>query len=83
MAEKIRFTKKALSELPPAPPGKRAYYIDESNARHRLQVTDTGSKSFQIYMWGNGKPNRVTLGRFDPPNGITIELNFRTGSATT
>ena len=73
MAEKIQFTKKTLIELPPAPAGKRAYYIDVSNARHRLQVTDKGSKSFQVYCWGDGKPQRVTLGRFDPPNGITIE----------
>ncbi len=74
-AEQIPFTKDALSALPSAPAGKRAYYRDTRYPQLYIQITDRGRKSFQVYSWGAGRPQRVTLGKFDPenPGALTIE----------
>ncbi len=74
-AQQLNFTKKALVALPSAPSGKRVYYRDTRYSQLYLQITDTGHKSFQVYAWGAGRPQRVTLGQFDPTNhaALTIE----------
>ena len=74
-AQQINFTKTALSELPPAPSGKRVYFRDKRYPQLYLQITDRGSKSFQIYAWGAGRPQRVTLGKFEPNNHASLTID--------
>ena len=74
MAQESRFnfTKAALQALPLAAPGRRAYFHDTAVRGLLVAVTDRGAKSFQLYRRVNGRPERITLGRFDE-NGLTIE----------
>lgn len=62
--ESLRFTKAAIAELPPAPPGKRVEYADALVNGLRLRVTASGIKSFCVARKRDGKFIRVTLGRF-------------------
>lgn len=73
--QQLNFTKKTLAALPPALPGKRLYVRDKRYPQLYLQITDRGRKSFQVYAWGAGRPQRVTLGKFDPdiPGSLTID----------
>jgi integrase len=61
---KINFTKAALDALPTPPKGKRAYYYDSKTRGLGISITPTGSKSFIVYRWLAGKPERITLGRY-------------------
>ena len=70
MPERLKFTKRALEALPPAPAGGRATYHDTECNGLTLRVTDAGAKSFILQRRINGKPERVTLGRFPE---MTIE----------
>lgn len=65
MAEKINFTKKTLEEIE-APTEKGARSVFQDNKIHglELRVTTAGSKTFSVYKKLNGKPVRVTLGKF-------------------
>lgn len=72
--EKINFTRSALLALPSAPAGKRIYCSDTKEPGLVLCVTATGAKSFQVYIKVNGKPERVTLGRFNPSLADSVEL---------
>ena len=40
-----------------------------------LQITDRGSKSFQVYAWGAGRPQRVTLGKFEPNSHASLTID--------
>lgn len=62
----VPFTRATLVALPPAAPGKRAYYHDAKSHGLVLAVTATGHKSFHLYRKVHGKPERITLGTFDP-----------------
>lgn len=65
MPATIRFTKRALEALPPAPAGKRDIYVDDKAAGLELRVTATGAKTFSLLRRvRGGKLERVTLGRF-------------------
>ena len=70
MPERLKFTKRALEALPPAPTGARVTYQDTECNGLTLRVTDAGAKSFIVQRRVNGKPERVTLGRFPE---MTIE----------
>lgn len=72
--EKVNFSRAALSAIPPASPGKRAYYKDGKEPGLVLCVTGTGTKSFQVYLKVAGRPQRVTLGRFSPSLPDSQEL---------
>lgn len=61
---KINFTKAALETLPTPATGKRAYYYDTKMRGLGIGITSSGTKSFVVYRWVEGKPERVTLGRF-------------------
>lgn len=61
---KLNFTKAALEALPTPPAGKRAYYYDTKLRGLGISITSNGTQSFIVYRWVNGKPERVTLGRF-------------------
>jgi integrase len=60
----FRFTKKALLALPAPPKGKRAYYYDSGARGLCLSITPAGTRTFYVYRWLQGKPERVMLGRF-------------------
>lgn len=66
---RARFTKAFLSALEPPPRG-RAYWHDTAAPGLLVQVTSTGAVSFAVQRRVNGRPVRVTLGRFPP---MTIE----------
>lgn len=65
-ATTIRFNKRTLDELPPAPSGKRVYYRDPNYAHLRLtlSVTSAGVKSWLVQRRVNGRPKNLTLGRY-------------------
>jgi integrase len=67
---KINFTKSTLNSLPSPTTGKRAYYYDSKIRGLGISITSTGHKSFLVYRKVNGKPERITLGRFPD---LTIE----------
>ena len=61
---KLNFTKAALEALPFPPANKRAYYYDTKMRALGVSITSNGTRSFIVYRRINGKPERVTLGRF-------------------
>ncbi len=66
----FNFTKSALLCLPVPVKGKRQYYKDTGLKGLILDVRSSGSKSFYLYKWVNGKPERIFLGAFPD---LTIE----------
>lgn len=67
MARKeLNFTKDALERLPLPEPGKRAEFYDAKTSGLHVRVTSSGVKSFAVLRWiaAEGKPERITLGRF-------------------
>ncbi|MEW7998741.1 MAG: integrase family protein [Candidatus Thiodiazotropha endolucinida] len=64
MTNKLNFTKATLAALPPAEPGKRAYYNDTRVLGLQVQVTDKGVKTYYVYKRVHGRPKRIKLGRF-------------------
>lgn len=65
MDKKIRFTDARILNVNP-PENGRSFYYDELQPGLRLQVTATGSKTFQLYTWdtANKKPITHTLGKY-------------------
>lgn len=71
MAErKINFTKSSLESLANPSKGKRGYYYDIKTRGLGISITHSGTKTFIVYRWLNGKPERITLGRY---SDLTIE----------
>ena len=66
----INFTKKVLDALALPAKDKRLYLYDTKVRGLELMVTGHGSKSFKVYRKYNGKPIRVTLGKYPE---MTIE----------
>jgi len=65
MAERIKFTDRAIAALAPPPSGQRAEYADTETDGLRLRVTPSGVKTFSLLRRiRNGPMERVTLGRF-------------------
>ena len=64
MTNKISFTKQFLTEISPPAIKSREYFYDAKVNGLSLQVTQKGTKSFQVYRKIDGIPVRVTLGRF-------------------
>jgi integrase len=64
MANELNFTKKSLDSLLIPATGKRVTYHDTSTPHLTLRVTHTGSKSFVLYRKINGRPERITMGRY-------------------
>jgi integrase len=73
--KKINFTKTTLANLPAASPGKRNCYYDSKIEGLELRVTSAGTKSFSVYRWINGHPQRVVLGRYNPEAVQSSEFN--------
>jgi len=59
----LNFTKKALDAITPMS-NKRLYFYDTKVRSLELMVTEQGTKSFKVYRKYNGKPIRVTLGKY-------------------
>lgn len=74
-SSRVNLTKAAIDAFPPALPGKRVYYHDSKTKGLVVGVTDKGTKSFLLYRWINGRPERITLGRYAQgmAKGLTIE----------
>lgn len=72
---RINLTKATIDAFPPAPAGKRVYHHDSKTKGLVVAVTDKGTKSFLVYRWVNGRPERITLGRYavGMAKGLTIE----------
>lgn len=64
MAEKLRFNKTVVQDLTPAPDGKRRWVYDTQTPGLAVQITAKGTKSFYLYRWVNGRPEKLRLGRF-------------------
>lgn len=60
---KINFIKTTLDALPSPPHSKRHYYYDTKVRGLGISITSNATKSFIVYRWVNGKPERITLGR--------------------
>ncbi len=60
----FNFTKKALDTIVIPETGKRFYFYDTKVRGLELMITEQGSKSFKVYRKCNGKPVRVTLGKY-------------------
>lgn len=61
---KINFTKRTLDALPTPAKGERSSYADKKINGLIIRVTHNGHKSFQIYKKWQGRPIRVTLGKY-------------------
>ncbi len=61
--KKFGFTKRRLAALTPPTDGKRAYYLDETEGL-TLCVTPSGTKTFYLVRWFQGRAVRVPLGKF-------------------
>jgi integrase len=70
MQKNINFIKKTLDSLKLPDKNKRHYFYDAKIKGLELMVTDQGTKSFKVYRKFNGKPVRVTLGKYPE---MTIE----------
>ena len=64
MANRINFTKANIDALPLPPTGKQAYYYDTKVRALALRVSPNGVKTFVVYRKHEGKPCRVTVGRY-------------------
>ena len=64
MDNKFNFTKRTLEALASPDKGKRSLYYDIKTPGLELRITPTGTKSFTLYRRIEGRPERITLGRF-------------------
>lgn len=62
---RLNFTQIALTALP-VPPIGRTYHHDAKTPGLVLAITCNDCRSFLVYRKLNGKPIKVTLGRFPP-----------------
>lgn len=61
---RLGFTKEKIAALGLANSGQRAYFYDTKTRGLALSITPAGTKTFILYRWVDGKPQRITLGRF-------------------
>ncbi len=67
---KFNFTKRSIEALPSPEKGKRAYYYDMKVRGLGIALTDKGTITFIVYRKIDGKPERITLGRYPD---LTVE----------
>jgi integrase len=63
-SEKLHFTRKSLEAL--AAPVKRQIVHDTETRALVLEISPTGTKTFRLYRKVEGRPEKITLGRFNP-----------------
>lgn len=61
---RINLTKATIDALPLPAAGRQAYYYDAKARSLALRVSPNGIKTFIVYRKHEGKPLRVTLGRY-------------------
>ena len=59
---RISFTKTALDTLETKP--ARYFVYDAKVPGLAIQITPAGTKTFYLYRWLDGKPERIRLGRY-------------------
>ena len=77
---KLTFTKRALAELPLPRGAQRVYHYDQTVRGLGLAVSPGGRKTFILYRKIQGRPERITIGRFpdltvEQARGLAHELN--------
>ena len=77
---KFNFTKRTLDALTLPEKGKRVYYYDAKTRGLGVSVTDKGTVTFIVYKKVEGKPERITLGRYpdlsiENARGLALETN--------
>ena len=77
---KFNFTKRSLEILSIPINGKRSYYYDEKVRGLGVAVTDKGTITFIVYRKVDGRPERITLGRYpdlsiENARGLASETN--------
>ena len=60
---RVKFTKAAILKLP-TPASGRVYHYDAGQPGLTVCVSSAGSRTFYVYKWVNGRPERIRLGRF-------------------
>lgn len=61
---RIAFSRKSLTNIEPA--AKRLTYFDTETRGLTVEVTPSGVKAFRVYRKIEGRPEKITLGRFNP-----------------
>ncbi len=61
---KLNLTKRLIEDLPRPAKGKRAYYYDMKVRGLGIALTDKGTVTFIVYRKIDGRPERITLGRY-------------------
>ncbi|KOS06127.1 recombinase XerD [Flavobacterium akiainvivens] len=64
MSKKLNFTKAALESIELPKKGQRLVLIDTKIGGLHCRVTDKGVKTFSVFRRMNGRPERVTIGKF-------------------
>lgn len=80
LSNKFNFTKANLSNVAFPSKGKRAYYYDTKVRGLGVSLTDKGTITFIVYRKIDGKPERITLGRFpdlsvENARGLASDVN--------
>ena len=70
MNERVPLTKHVIDKTRLPPKGKRWFLTDTKVLGLRVSITSTGTRTFLVYRWVNGRPERFTLGRYPD---LTIE----------
>jgi integrase len=64
IARKFHFTRERIDGLPLPTNGQRAYYYDLKIRGLAIAVTPQGKRTFLLYRWIAGRPERVTIGPY-------------------
>lgn len=77
---RFNFTKRSLEDLDTPSKGRRFYYYDEKVRGLGISITDKGTISFLVYRKIDGRPERITLGRYpdlsiENARGLALETN--------
>lgn len=80
LEKKFNFTKANIGNLPFPSKGKRAYYYDAKVRGLGVSLTDKGTITFIVYRKVDGKPERITLGRYpdlsiENARGLASDVN--------
>ncbi len=67
---RVNFTAQTIARLAPPERG-RAFHYDAKTPGLAVQVTAAGTRTFYVYRWVQGKPERTRLGTFP---SMTVEI---------
>lgn len=86
-SNKFNFTIRSIETLAKPTMGKRTYYYDTKVRGLALAITDKGAQTFFVYRKIDGRPERVTLGRYpdlsiENARGLASEVNAKIAQGT-